>query len=111
MQVLLGLQANALKFTREGSVKILVSIIEEKNVKRLQIAVQDTGIGISEQDQKKLFKLFGFLKDQQKMNTKGIGLGLVIAKQIVSQFNGTIELQSEVGVGSTFTFTFELTEE
>ena len=63
MQVLLGLQANALKFTREGSVKILVSIIEEKNVKRLQIAVQDTGIGISEQDQKKLFKLFGFLKD------------------------------------------------
>jgi signal transduction histidine kinase len=80
MQVLLGLQANALKFTREGSVKIIVTIIEEKGIRKLQIAVQDTGIGISEQDQKKLFKLFGFLEDQQRMNTKGIGLGLVIAK-------------------------------
>ena len=45
------------------------------------------------------------------MNTQGIGLGLVIADQIVSQFNGTINFKSQLGVGSTFTFTFKLEED
>jgi signal transduction histidine kinase len=83
MQVLLGLQSNALKFTMKGKIEIKVEIIEE--MKRgvsehfLQISVIDTGIGISKIDQNKLFKLFGFIKDQYQMNTNGIGLGLVIS--------------------------------
>ena len=57
MQVLLGLQSNALKFTERGSVHIKVQVINEF----LRIAVIDTGIGIPEEHQNKLFKLFGFI--------------------------------------------------
>ena len=110
MQVLLGLQANALKFTKEGSVKIRVEIISKPgdSNRYLQISVADSGIGIDKKDHDKLFKLFGFVSDSQQMNTKGIGLGLVIAKLIVEQFNGQISFESEKDVGSTFTFTFML---
>jgi len=70
MQVLLGLQSNALKFTQSGKVMIRVEIIlkdskEKPNEKEryLQISVVDTGIGIAKEDHHKLFKLFGFVKD------------------------------------------------
>lgn len=71
----------------------------------------DTGIGIAKEDQKKLFKLFGFVQDSKQMNTKGIGLGLVISEQICKQFNGDIKFESELEKGSTFTFRFMLEEE
>ena len=58
-----------------------------------------------------MFKLFGFLSDQKKLNTKGIGLGLVIAKQIVKQYNGDITVDSEKDQGATFTFTMRLEDE
>ena len=74
----------------------------------LEIVVEDTGIGIAKKDQKKLFKLFGFLQDSKKLNTKGIGLGLVISDKIVQKFNGSVTFTSEVGVGSKFKFTFQL---
>jgi signal transduction histidine kinase len=61
MQVLLGLQSNALKFTREGMVSIHVEIEGDKDNEYLVIKVIDTGIGIPFEDQKKLFKLFGFV--------------------------------------------------
>ena len=82
MQVLLCLQSNALKFTKDGEVEIIVNIekIQEENF--LSIAVRDTGIGISKENQSKLFQLFGFLSDSVQMNKQGVGLGLVIAKQI-----------------------------
>ena len=78
MQVLLCLQSNALKFTRNGEVHIVVTTDEQF----LQIEVRDTGIGISKEDQKKLFKLFGFIEEAetQQMNKNGVGLGLYIAK-------------------------------
>jgi signal transduction histidine kinase len=59
MQVLLGLQSNALKFTQKGEVHIKVKIQNGY----LQIAVQDSGVGISEENQEKLFKMFGFLEE------------------------------------------------
>ena len=83
MQVLLCLQSNALKFTKDGEVEIIVNI--EKNEEEenfLSISVRDTGIGISKENQSKLFQLFGFLSDSVQMNKQGVGLGLVIAKQI-----------------------------
>lgn len=74
----------------------------------LQIEVRDQGIGISKEDQKKLFKLFGFLDGSQQMNINGVGLGLYIAKKITKQFYGDIDVDSEPGEGSTFTFRFRL---
>jgi signal transduction histidine kinase len=74
----------------------------------LQISVIDTGIGIAHEDQDKLFKLFGFVKDTRELNTHGIGLGLVISEQIVQQFRGKISFESEPNHGSTFTFSFML---
>ncbi len=68
----------------------------------------DTGIGIRFEDQDKLFKLFGFVQDGMQLNTKGIGLGLVIAENIVTEFGGSISFTSEYGKGSTFTFSFTL---
>ena len=65
MQVLLGLQSNALKFTKKGKVIIRVEIFEEEEKRYIQISVVDTGIGIAKEDQKKLFKLFGFVQDSK----------------------------------------------
>ena len=64
MQVLLGLQSNALKFTTEGFVKIIVEMKKQDDHQYLNISVQDTGIGIPTKDQDKLFKLFGFVQDK-----------------------------------------------
>jgi len=69
---------------------------------RLEISVKDTGIGISKEDQGKLFKLFGKISNEQ--NTSGIGFGLYLSKKIVSQFNGIIDVVSTKGEGSEFYF-------
>ena len=109
MQVLINLQSNAIKFTQRGEIRTTVEIItNNEHQKFLKISVIDTGIGIPKKDHNKLFKLFGFLKDNQKMNINGIGLGLMISQQIVEQFDGKISFQSEEGVGSCFEFTFKL---
>ena len=55
----------------------------------------DTGIGIPKESQDKLFKLFGFLQDENHLNVNGIGLGLMISQQIVEQFDGTVNFESE----------------
>jgi signal transduction histidine kinase len=87
-----------------GEVHIKVKIQEEF----LCISIQDTGVGISEQNQDKLFKLFGFLEETEFQNKNGVGLGLAISKQIVTQFEGDINVESEEGVGSTFSFKFKI---
>jgi signal transduction histidine kinase len=66
------------------------------------IEVEDTGIGISDDDRGKLFKMFGKLKASSYINTEGVGLGLTISKSIIDQLKGQIGLESEVGVGTTF---------
>ena len=109
MQVLLGLQTNALKFTQRGRVQTNVEIITtEENQKFLKISVIDTGIGIAKKNQDKLFKLFGFLQDDQNLNVNGIGLGLMISQLIVKKFDGSVTFDSQEGKGSTFCFTFKL---
>lgn len=74
----------------------------------VQICVIDTGIGIKEHDQNKLFKLFGFLDSSKELNTKGVGLGLHISQKIQEQFRGKILLESEFGKGSNFICLFDL---
>lgn len=63
MQVLLGIQANALKFTQKGRVKTIIEIVKGEDKRFLKISVVDTGIGIPKENQDKLFKLFGFVQD------------------------------------------------
>ena len=72
----------------------------------MKITVEDTGIGISDANQKKLFKVFGYVDDKSAMNAKGIGLGLVISERIIKMVNGEMSLQSILGEGSKFSFTF-----
>ena len=67
------------------------------------ISVIDSGMGIKEGDQNKLFKLFGCVKhEKEKINTQGIGLGLAISKLIVEKFNGKIDFISKFKKGTTF---------
>jgi len=65
-------------------------------------------MGISEKNQRKLFKLFGFIDESESKNTSGIGLGLMISDKLVTEFGGKFDLNSEEGVGSTFSFTIKL---
>lgn len=86
----------------------LVESMKEAEHGALEIQIIDNGIGIAEENQWKLFKLFGFLKDSQEKNPKGIGLGLHICKLIVQKFGGDIICRSKVDVGTTFAFLFHL---
>ena len=87
-QILLNLVSNSLKYTQQGGfVKVTVSILnvelKENNDQYLKVAVWDNGLGIQKDDQKKLYKLFGTIKNNRNLNKKGIGLGLVICKRII----------------------------
>ena len=85
--------------------------MEKLENKFLRISVVDNGKGIKYKNQNKLFKMFGSFKDEKrKINTNGIGLGLVISKLIVEKFNGYIDFVSHPKgrkKGSTFFYTFE----
>ena len=74
----------------------------------LRIQVRDTGVGMTESEKGKLFRLFGVLSSTKKQNSRGIGLGLVICKMIVEQFGGTIRVESRKGKGSLFSFTMKI---
>jgi signal transduction histidine kinase len=72
--------------------------------------VQDDGIGISVEDQDKLFKLFGFLDNTKELNSKGVGLGLHISQKITMEFGGKIIVKSKKGQGANFVYLFDLCE-
>ena len=108
VQVLLSLQANAIKFTKSGGIKSLVEIKEEGLDQYLKIQVNDTGIGIDPEQQTQLFGMFNLVNNTQQLNTNGIGLGLTVCSEIVKKFGGTINFTSEINIGSTFTFSFKL---
>ena len=107
-QILVNLLGNAFKFTFEGGVTIKVEL-ESLDPCRLRFSVQDTGIGISKEDQERLFKMYGKIEQQdKKINTNGIGLGLTISNTLAilldSAGNKPIEVESEVGKGTCFSF-------
>ena len=85
--MILNIQSNALKFTEAGgSVTIYYSVYMKDDDPYLEIQVKDNGMGIKRKDKAKLFKLFGFVQSTEDVNTRGIGLGLVISKKIVECF-------------------------
>lgn len=108
-QVLVNLIGNALKFTEEGSVHLNVSLQENLPIgPKLHFAVQDTGIGISVDDQKTIFDSFSQADNSSSRQFGGTGLGTTIAKKLVELMQGEIGLTSQPGVGSTFWFTTQL---
>jgi PAS domain S-box-containing protein len=107
-QILVNLLANAVKFTAKGTVDLQVSvqqIPESENSYKLLFAVKDTGIGIPKERYDRLFKPFSQVDSSTTRNYGGTGLGLAIAHRLTELMGGEMWVDSEVGVGSTFSFT------
>ncbi len=103
-QVLLNLLSNAVKFTEMGSVTLTCNLISDSdNQESIEFAIKDTGIGISPEQQEKLFQPFSQADNSVTRVYGGTGLGLVICKRITELMAGNISLVSEVGLGSKFT--------
>ncbi|MDR2713954.1 MAG: response regulator [Coriobacteriales bacterium] len=107
-QVVINLLSNAVKFTSEGGVvDVTTKLASVKNgIYTIEIAVRDTGIGITPEQQERLFVSFTQAESSMSRAYGGTGLGLAISKNIVELMGGEIWVESEIGEGSTFTFTF-----
>jgi signal transduction histidine kinase len=106
-RVFINLLSNAIKFTPKGGKITISAAVAEKGF--VSFSVADTGIGIPPDDLNKLFNEFFRVENEINQNVKGTGLGLALAKNIVEAHHGTIGVTSQVGVGTTFTFTLPAT--
>ncbi|CBL43741.1 Putative two-component sensor histdine kinase [gamma proteobacterium HdN1] len=104
-QVLTNLLSNALKFTEKGGITLRVKPCLRDSEPYLQVEVEDTGIGISVENQQRLFSAFSQAEASTTRRFGGTGLGLAISKQLVELMGGEIGVRSEEGVGSIFWFT------
>ncbi|MBF0233233.1 MAG: response regulator [Desulfamplus sp.] len=105
-QILVNLTNNAIKFTDQGEVFMKVELASvEKDRKQLRFTIQDTGIGMTEEQLAKLFKSFSQADATTTRKYGGTGLGLSISKRLVEMMDGDIWAHSSAGEGSTFTFT------
>jgi signal transduction histidine kinase len=102
-EILQNLIGNAHKFTPSGNIEIRVRNLKEK--KRFEFAVADTGIGIEDKDLGKVFDEFHQLREAHTGNFDGFGLGLNIVKKYLDLMRGDIRVESQPGIGTTFTFT------
>ncbi|AIS14129.1 chemotaxis protein CheY [Pseudomonas chlororaphis subsp. aurantiaca] len=107
-QVLFNLLSNAIKFTERGRVTLHASARREAEHLHLVLEVIDSGIGISEEDQARLFQPFSQVGSAQAGQTFGSGLGLNITRQLVELMGGSIVLSSEPDIGSCFSVTLQL---
>jgi len=102
-QVLLGLLSNAIKFTSRGGITISAERVDEGGERpQVCISVRDTGIGISSQDARRIFTPFSQADDHASRIHGGTGLGLTIGRRLAELMGGTLTVESEFGVGSTF---------
>ena len=110
-QVLLNFLSNAFKFTFKGSIKITVCSVNIDDNDFIKFCVTDTGIGIKQEDQCKLFKLFSMINNDENIrrsnrliNPNGCGIGLTVSKRYIEYLNGSVSLESEFGKGTSVTF-------
>lgn len=105
--VVRNLLSNALKFTNENGNIVITAINKETE---LEICVEDDGVGISEENMEKLFRIDGHLKSRGTSNEEGTGLGLILCKEFVTKNKGEIHIESMLGKGSKFYFTLPITK-
>jgi PAS domain S-box-containing protein len=110
-QILLNLLGNAFKFTRHGSVRLTVSRVMRGERPWIEVKVEDTGIGITDAQQKRLFQPFVQADSSTTREFGGTGLGLAICKRLTEIMRGEITLASQLGQGSTFTVRLPADEE
>jgi protein-histidine pros-kinase len=102
-QIIINLANNAIKFTEQGTINIKVLRRKVRGEKTIEISVTDTGVGISLDDQARLFKSFERLNVSIQSAKEGTGLGLHLSQKLAQELGGKISVRSKPGVGSTFT--------
>ncbi|HOI33305.1 MAG TPA: ATP-binding protein, partial [Bacteroidales bacterium] len=108
-QILFNLIGNAIKFTDKGSIELRIFTAGSNNQKGLidlHIVISDSGIGIEKEDQDRIFEAF-YQHPSHAAKLKGTGLGLAITQRLVKAMNGSISLESQIGIGSVFTICFK----
>lgn len=106
-QILVNLLNNAVKYTHEGSVSLGINGRKEAGKVILDFEVRDTGIGIKEEDISKLFKEFERIEEKRNRNIEGTGLGINITMQLLELMGSSLNVASEYGKGSCFSFSLE----
>lgn len=111
-QVITNILTNAVKYTEKGSVTLNIDyekITDEADSIKLFVSVADTGIGIKPDDLKKLFSEFDRIEEERNRNVEGTGLGMSITKRLLEMMDSSLEVESEYGTGSTFSFKLKQT--
>lgn len=104
-QILINLSNNAVKFTKSGYITLKCEpFVKDENEIIMQATIQDTGIGIKKADMEKLFQSFQQLDSKRNRNLEGTGLGLAISQKLLHLMMGSINVESEFGKGSCFSF-------
>jgi signal transduction histidine kinase/CheY-like chemotaxis protein len=107
-QVLVNLLGNAIKFTDHGSVRLSIErLANDDKMVKLRFSVVDTGIGIPPAEQERIFESFTQVDASPARTRSGVGLGLAISRRLVELLNGKLELESEFGCGSRFSFALD----